>query len=233
LFWLNLDLDDLAAGRLGCRFLSYNRANALSIHDRDHGTGDAPIAAWVRSLLDAAGLPYQGGRIGMLGQPRVFGYVFNPLTVYVCRDAADRVNAVIYEVHNTFGDRHSYVFPVQAKDGRLPPHGCAKRLHVSPFIAMNAHYDFTMAVPDEKLSITIRETDGDGPLLAASLTGIGRALSDRALLTALGRYPLSTLKVMAGIHWEALKLWAKGVPYHRRPMPSATPVSIPSNSSAA
>ena len=157
-----------------------------------------------------------GARIELVCYPRILGFVFNPLSVYFCRDAADALGAVIYEVTNTFGERRTYVI---RPDGQVPiTHSCAKELYVSPFVPMDCIYEFHIAPPDEKVLVRINETDADGLLLVASFAGKRQELSDGALLRALFAYPLMTVKVTAAIHWEALRLWLKGVkPFRHRP----------------
>lgn len=226
LFWLCLDLDEAPAMDRRSRLFAHERPGVVSFRAADHGDGVTPLAAWVRGHLARAGIDHAGGRIALLCQPRVLGYVFNPISVYFCRDRDDRLNAVLYEVNNTFGDRHAYLFAVDPADDGVLCHGCAKRMHVSPFIGMDAHYAFRVAPPGEAMRLAIRETDAEGVLLTATASGERRPLDDRHLAAALARFPLSTAKVMAAIHWQALKLWLKGVPFHRRPAPPATDVSI-------
>lgn len=224
-FALLVDLDELKHLRL--RLLSHNRFNLFSLHDRDHGPGEAaPLRGHVERQLAAAGIPIDGGPIRLLCSPRVLGYVFNPLSLYFCHRADGTLAAVLYEVSNTFGERHSYLIPAApAADGTVRQ-SCPKRFHVSPFIAMAMTYHFRLAVPAESLSLRIRETDAEGTLLAASLTGRRAALTDRTLARAFLACPLLTLKVIAGIHWEALRLWLKGVPLHDRPPPPPRPVTV-------
>jgi hypothetical protein len=148
----------------------------------------------------------------------MFGYAFNPLSVYYCHDAEDRIEAVLYEVRNTFGGRHSYLIP--AGGGPIIRQEAAKRFHVSPFIDMEATYRFRLSAPGERLSVSIRESDAEGPLLNAAFAGAAEEISDRALLSAFFRYPLMTAKVIAAIHFEALKLLAKGL----RLRPGVTPM---------
>ncbi|MCC6469972.1 MAG: DUF1365 domain-containing protein [Alphaproteobacteria bacterium] len=225
-FTLYVDLDELPALHRRLRFFSHNRFNLLALHDADHGDGAQAPAAWVRQQLATAGIDTRGGRIGLLCYPRLLGYAFNPISVYFCFDSCDALAAVLYEVHNTFGERHSYLMRVEPGAPEPVRHRCAKRFHVSPFIAMEATYHFRLRPPGERLSIAIAETDAGGPLLHAATTGERTPLTDARLVAALLRYPLMTVKVIAGIHWEALKLWLKGVAVHRKPAPPATPVTI-------
>ncbi len=226
-FCLLLALDEVPhlAGRL--RLLSHNGPNLFSFYDRDHGSGDGlPLRDWVENQCARAGVDIGGGSIQVLCYPRILGYVFNPLSVYFCRSADGCLRAILYEVHNTFGERHAYLIPV-ADDGEpWIRQSCDKRFYVSPFIAMDATYDFHVAPPAERVAIVIAERDTEGPLLTASFQGRAAALTDRRLLFDFFRYPLMTLKVIAGIHWEAVKLWRKRVPLHDRPSPPADPVTV-------
>jgi len=217
-FTLLLDLDRLAeTDRL--RLLSVNRPNVMSFHERDHGPRDGtPLRPWVERQLAAHGITLPGGRILLLCLPRVLGYVFNPLSLYYCYDAGGRLAAVLYEVKNTFGEQHAYVLPVDPARAPDAPvrQSCAKDLYVSPFIEMAARYHFRLTPPGERLSVVIQEEVDGGPLLIASMTGRRRPLSDRELALAALRHPLMTHKVIAGIHFEALRLWGKGVALHAR-----------------
>lgn len=153
--------------------------------------------------------------------PRVFGQVFNPLSVYYAYDEAGRLIALIYEVRNTFGERHTYVCPVREGDETAAGirQTRAKRFYVSPFIDQQQRYHFRMNRPDETLKWRILETDAGGPLLSATYHGTRTALNTANLATCLLNIPLLTWKIVGGIHWEALKLWLKGVPYFQRPAP--------------
>lgn len=226
-FSLMLDLDELAVLDRRLRWWSLDRFNLFSFCTRDHGDGTGGLRAWIERHLDAAGIDLGGGAIRLLCYPRILGYVFNPLSVYYCYRAGGGVAAVLYEVSNTFGERHSYLLPV-AGEGRLhhQGHECNKVFYVSPFIAMTARYRFRIDDPGEQVRLVINESDAEGPLLYAVFHGVRRRLSDRALIGAFIRYPLMTLKVIGGIHWEALRLWLKGVPLVDRPPPPDHPVTI-------
>lgn len=217
-FWLLLDLSELDEIDDRLRFLSRNRFNLLSVHDRDHGDGSgADLRRHVEALLRAEGLDIGGGAVRLLTMPRVLGYVFNPISLYYCHDADGRLTAMIYEVTSTFGERHAYVLPVASDaEGRVRQ-GARKALHVSPFMGMDMRYAFRGHAPTERIDLAIDGFDAEGLLIHASLTGRRRALTDGAILAAVASMPFLTLKVTAAIHWEALKLWLKGTPLHPAP----------------
>ncbi len=219
-FSLLLDLDELPALHRSVRLFSHNRFNLFSFHDRDHGAGDGrPLRDWIEEHLRSADPALCGGPIRVLCYPRILGYVFNPLTVYFCHDASGRLSAILYEVSNTFSERHTYLFAVPEGANGPIRQSCRKVFYVSPFISADGRYDFTVVPPGDDLAVVIQESDDEGRLLDASFVGRREALTGTALLRAFVRYPLMTLKVIVAIHWEALKLWRKGVPLHDRPAP--------------
>lgn len=219
-FSLLVDVDELPRLARGLRWLSYNRFNLMSLHDRDHGDSrpGEMLRVWAERTLCAAGIAPPGGAIELLCFPRLLGYVFNPLSVWFCRDLSGRLGAVIYEVHNTFGGRHAYALPVPAEqDERALQQRCGKEFYVSPFIPMEAQYSFRLKSPDEAFALLIRERGAEGEILRAMLSGRRRPLTDRELLKAFAAHPLMTLKVIVAIHWHALRLWHKGARYQPRP----------------
>lgn len=226
-FWLLLDLDELAelSGRL--RWLSHNRPNLFSLYDTDHGDGSAtPLRTQVERQLAEAEIELAGGQIQLLCMPRTLGYCFNPLSIFFCYRPDGGLAAAVYQVHNTFGDRHSYVIRVE-DDGCTVHQSCRKRFFVSPFLDMDLRYDFRISRPDERIAVAIRAGSfGKQPILNAVLAGTRRNLTDRNLLWAFLKIPAITIKVMAAIHWEALRLWAKGVRLHRRPSTPAPAITI-------
>ncbi len=223
-FYLLVDLDELATLKL--RLFAINRFNLFSFHERDHGDGSAvPLKQQVERQLEAACIA-TGGAIRVLTMPRVLGVVFNPLSVYFCHSADGTLSAVLYEVNNTFGQRHSYLLPVAPGTGPEVRQGCAKRFYVSPFMDMALDYQFRLTPPGERVSIGVSALDQEGPVLIAAFAGARLDLTDAVLARAFPRHPLLALQVLGGIHWEALKLWRKGFRLRPRPAPPAHPISI-------
>ncbi len=224
---LLLDLDELPALDARLRLFAHNRRALFEFREADHGDGSAtPLRQQVEAQLRAAGLQPAGGRIRVLCMPRLLGMVFNPLTVYFC-DAADGTpQALLYEVNNTFGQRHSYLIPVRAGTDAVIRQRVAKDFYVSPFMDMALTYHFRVAPPAEAVSLAMEVHDAKGAMLFAAFTGRRQALTDATLLRAFLAHPLLALKVLGGIHWEALKLWRKGMALRPRPAPSAHPVTL-------
>jgi DUF1365 family protein len=225
-FALLIDLDELPALDRRLRLFSHNRVNLFSFYDRDHGSGSRPLRDWVEACAREAGLGLDGGPIRLLTMPRILGYVFNPISVYFCHDRAGGLRAILYEVNNTFGQRHSYFIPVEP-DGQTPVRqSCAKEFFVSPFMAMDMTYDFAVHPPGETVSIAVVERDRDGVMLTATQTQARVELTDAALARVFFSHPLLTLKVVLGIHLEALALWLKGMRLQVRPPPPERSVTL-------
>lgn len=205
-FALLLDLDEAPDSRL----LGWNRPGLFSFRDGDHGDGRS-LRLWLDALLAAHGIVADGAR-RVLCYPRILGFVFNPLSVWFCHARDGALKAVIYEVHNTYGERHAYVLP--ATDGGPVQHGCEKRFYVSPFLSRDCRYDFRITPPGARVAVAIQEAEAGAPILHASFAGERRALTDGALLKMLFAYPLMTLKVVVAIHYEAVRLMLKGVKRH-------------------
>ncbi|MGH6978371.1 MAG: DUF1365 domain-containing protein [Brevundimonas sp.] len=228
-FWLLLDLAELDEIDSRMRLLSRNRFNLLSFHDRDHGDGSGrPLRDQVTALLRRERVDIGAGAVRLLTMPRVLGYVFNPISLYYCHGADGRLAAVIYEVTSTFGERHSYVLPVADGDADkgVIRQAARKALHVSSFMGMDMRYAFRGHAPAEWIDLAIDGSDSEGLLIVAAMRGRRHPLTDGAIFRAAVSIPFLTLKVMAAIHWEALKLWLKGT--HLRSAPNKSdPVQEP------
>lgn len=222
--YLWLDAEAPLAGPL---LFGRNRRGLASLQDADHGgpPGRGRGPAWVREVLAAHGLPAPA-RVELLAQPRVLGHVFNPVAFWICRAASGAVPVIIAEVNNTFGDRHSYLCyrddlaPITAAD-RLH---AQKIFHVSPFQVIGGAYEFRFDLRDDRIGIRIDFTAGEGGVIA-TLHGRCRDLTTTGLLRACLRRPLGSRRVLALIHWQALKLWWKGARFVRRPEPPGDEVS--------
>jgi DUF1365 family protein len=213
-FMLALDIDDIPALAKRLRLFAHNRANLVSVHDRDHGGGiDQPIRPQIEDQLREANVAWNGGVITLLAMPRLFNYVFNPLSVYFCWRPSGELAALVYEVSNTFGERHFYAMtPITGADGKITQ-SCEKAFFVSPFLEMDLRYDFTVTPPGESARVAMRVMRGQEAVLTASFSGAHRALTDANLLRAWVGNPLMTFKVIVAIHWEALKMVIKGMRY--------------------
>lgn len=215
-FALLLDLDELPELDRSSRLFKHNRLGLFSFQDRDHGPIETEkprdLRRWLDSLLAEVGIAAHGAR-RVLCYPRIFGYVFNPLSVWFCHDEQGRLKAIVYEVHNTYEERHCYVLPV-GEDTRLVRHGCPKNFYVSPFLSRDCRYHFRIRPPGENIAVAIHEEEDGKPILNASFAGTRRPLTDRLLLKMMLRYPLMTLKVIVAIHYEAVRLMLKGVRRH-------------------
>lgn len=228
MFQLLLDLDELSDLDRRLRWFSLGRFNLIGFHDADHGDGrGGPLKAYVIDTLAQAGIDLAGGSVQLLCMPRVLGYVFNPLSLYYCRRPDGSLAAMLYEVSNTFGQRHSYLIPVANGADTEVRQSCSKAFHVSPFMDMAMVYDFHLSQPGETLVTTIRGGDMDGrPMISATFAGTRLPLTDANLVAAFFRYPLLTLKVVAGIHWEAAKLLLKGLRLRPAPAPPTTALTV-------
>jgi uncharacterized protein len=206
-----VDVDAIAETVMHNRLLSYNRFNMFGIDDRDHGAGDGTtIRDFAWSLVKSKLGTQDVRQIFMLCYPRLLGFVFNPMTTYFCVDAEGRTRLMIYEVHNTFGGRHSYVTEAIAADAPNF-HQTEKVFYVSPFNKIEGQYGLKASPPLDRVSVGVSLTTQDGPTLNAYFAGQRVELSDRNLLRVFFAYPLMTLKVVVAIHFEALKLWLKGL----------------------
>ncbi len=215
------------ASRVGPLLFSRNRANLTSVHDSSHG---GPVKQgrgmpWAEEVFANAGLDPQHVQIRLLTQPGFLGYVFNPVSFWLAVEG-NSLKAVIAEVTNTCGDRHSYLCHLPGFEAITPDRQieAQKIFHVSPFQEIAGAYRFNFAVSSSRIAIRILHENGkDG--VVATLTGKARPLSNRSILGAVLRRPFGAFRTMALIHWQALKLWRKGAPFRRRPEPPKKEVS--------
>ncbi len=206
-------LDSLSA-RL--RLFSLNHFNLFSLHERDHTEGQS-LNSHLSKIARESGHGRHVARFLMLCYPRVLGYSFNPLTIYYGLDASDRIRLMVYEVRNTFGECMTYVLPVEPSDDEIITQDCRKRFYVSPFNSVEGHYTFHATRPSEQITIGVAHKTESGPILKAHFRGDRLELSDANLIRALWRTGWMTAKVIVGIHYEALKLWIKGMRLVPRP----------------
>ncbi|WP_411288987.1 DUF1365 domain-containing protein [Phenylobacterium sp.] len=231
IFMLLLDLDELAALDRGLKLFTLGRFNLVGFAERAHGDGSArPLKAQVEAQLAQAGIAH-GGPVRMLAMPRILGSGFNPLTVFFCHDAQGRLSAILYEVNNTFGERHSYLIP--APDAALVRQACDKGFYVSPFMDMDLSYAFRIRPPGETVQVAVDVSDAEGLVLAAAFQGRRQELSDRALFKAWLTHPWMTLGVLAAIYAEGAKVWLKGEKVRKRPPAPAWPVTVVPQAKAA
>jgi uncharacterized protein len=230
-FWLLIDLDELPVLTARLRLFSHGRFNLFAMHETDQGDGGAtPLRVQAERHLSEAGIDIASGPIRLLCMPRTLGYSFNPISIYFCHRPCGELVAIIYEVHNTFGERHSYVCSVEPKIDEIRQTS-RKVFHVSPFMEMDMVYDFRLSAPAERVSVGINSSKGGQRVLHACLAGVRRELTDGALLKLFFSIPLITAKVTLAIHWEALRLWFKGMRLHNRPLPPAHSATFEVNTS--
>ena len=212
------DLSELDRMASRFRWFGYNRPALISFFDRDHGPRDSTaLRDWAQAKLAAAGLCFELGRVEILCMPRVLNHVFNPLSVWFCRDVADQLSALIYEVNNTFGETHAYVLPVDDPDADLIVQTCEKVFYVSPLMDMALSYEFRVRPAGDRASVAIIVRDGAREVLTAAFAGDRMEISDAALFGAWLSHPLLSLKVLVGIHWEALRTMIKGIGFRANP----------------
>lgn len=222
---LLVDLDELP--ELGLKLLTHNGRNLFSVQDKDLGDGGTP-RRWIEAELARHSIFIPGGAVRVHLFPRFLGLGFTPLTTWFCHAADGTLSAVLYEVHNTFGERHAYLVRTEGDKRRTLRHSAEKCFHVSPLLGLGGNYAFTLRPPGETFAITIRQTDRatGTPILIASHVAKRVPLTDTALLRAGLAYPLLPLKILGGIHWEALRIWLKGASFHPKPAPPASLVSF-------
>ena len=224
-FSLLIDLSELDILSKNISFFSHNRFNLISFFDKDHGERDGTsLVEWVKKNLNENKINHENIKIKLLCYPRILGYVFNPLSVFYVYNKKEELISILYEVKNTFGEQHTYIF--KTNNDKTIVNNCSKKFHVSPFIEMECHYNFRVLKPADKISVIIDQKDNDGKLLYASQDGNLRELNEKNLLISFISHPLMTFKIIAAIHYEALKLWIKGIKIIKRKFKIKNNISI-------
>ena len=213
-FSLLIDLDEIENLSKNISIFSLNKFNIFSFYNCDHGARDgSSLKDWVKKNIKKFDISNNITKVKLLCYPRIFGYVFNPLSIFYCYEN-NILKAIFYEVKNTFNEQHTYIFKI--KNDEKIEQKCKKKFYVSPFMDMETYYNFRLLNPKEKLSIFIRQTDAEETILTATQTGIKKEFSFNQLLINLFKYPLMTIKIMSSIHYEAFFLWKKGAVYRKR-----------------
>ena len=218
-FNLLIDLDRLGEANRSSRLFTVNGRGLVAFKEKDHGgETDTGLADFIKETVRKQSPDIQIDTIKLLCYPRILGYVFNPISIYYCLHN-DEISAMVYEVRNTFGNKHIYVAPVESDQISVAGlrQKCGKQLHVSPFVEMGMTYFFRVGLLGEELRFRILEQDETGPLLSATLKAKRKKLSSKNLSIQLIKIPFLTLKVVAGIHFEALRLWIKGAKFIKSP----------------
>ena len=214
-FSLLIDLSELSTLDKKINFFSYNRFNLISFFDKDHGERDGTsLIEWVKKNLRENNIDTEEIKIKLLCYPRILGYVFNPLSVFYIYDNNEKLISILYEVKNTFGEQHTYIFKIE--NDNLLQHNCEKKFHVSPFIEMNCNYFFRILKPSEKISVIIDQYQSNEKILFASQDGIRADLTSAELIKSYLKHPLMTFKIISAIHFEAFKLWTKGIKFIKK-----------------
>lgn len=225
IFLIDVDIDLLAeAGQVSSLF-AVGRPSLFSFRPEDNGprSKETTLREWAETVFQTAGIDQTGGRIRLVTFPRHLFYRFAPLSLWYGYDSDERLQGVIYEVNNTFGERHCYVAPAGQSRSQ---HEAEKSFHVSPFFDVSGKYRFVLQAPGDKLHVTVENWDeGDRTHMANIVARLTPATSATLLRHALTQ-PLSSIGVLFGIHWQALKIWLRGARYRRKPLPPASPATI-------
>ena len=216
IFSLLIDLEEIELLEKKIKFFSFNKFNFLSFYNKDHGSRDGScLINWTKKVLKNHNINIGSGKIKLLCFPRFFGYVFNPLSIFYCYDEDLKLKAILYEVKNTFNEQHTYVFSVSSSS-KLILHRCKKKFYVSPFIEMEMFYNFRLLKPGNRISIFIKEKDVAGTLLTACQVGQKIELNSKHLFLQFVKHPLMSFKVILAIHFEAFRLWIKGIKHVKK-----------------
>ena len=215
-FSMLFDLDELGELNKQISFFSLNKFNLFSFYNKDHGERDgSDLKKWVKEIFKKNNLSLNISKIKLLCFPRIFGYVFNPLSVFYCYEG-EKLKAILYEVKNTFNEQHTYIFLVD-ENSEIISQNCSKKFYVSPFIEMETFYNFRLNEPDQNLKIFIKQTNNlKEKVLVACQIGKKQVLSSKELLINFFIHPLMTFKIITAIHFEALRLWKKGAIFQKR-----------------
>ena len=225
-FSLLIDLKEIEDIEKKINFFSFNKFNILSFYNMDHGNRDGgSLIKWVQKTLKSSKINFDIGKIKLLCYPRFFGYVFNPLSIFYCYNKKLKLKAILYEVKNTFDEQHTYVFRCTSSS-KLILHKCNKKFYVSPFIKMKTSYNFRLLRPGKKINILIKQKDEKGLLLIARQTGKKIELTSKNLFFEFLRHPLMSVKVISAIHFEAFRLWFKGIKHVKKNIKIKNNVSL-------
>ena len=225
-FSLLIDLSELELLDKNLKIFSYNKFNIVSFYDRDHGARDgSSIKEWVIDNLKKNNIDNENIQIKLLCYPRIFGYVFNPLSVFYIYDNNSNLISVMYEVKNTFGEQHTYIFKTDI-DQNLIQHMCKKKFHVSPFIEIDCIYFFRLLKPGKKISVIIDQNDKEGKILYASQDGVRSEMTNANFIKSYLKHPLMTFKIILAIHFEAFKLWSKGIKFIKKTLKIKNNITI-------
>jgi len=213
-FSLLLDLDEVESLTKKISIFSLNKFNIFSFYNKDHGARDgSSLKQWVLENIKKFNINSNITQIKLLCYPRIFGYVFNPLSIFYCYEE-NRLKVIFYEVKNTFNEQHTYIFKI--KNNENIEQKCKKKFYVSPFMDMETYYNFKLINPNEKLSVFIKQTDKKDIILTATQTGDKKEFTFKQLIFNFIKYPFMTIKIITSIHYEALLLWKKGAIYRKR-----------------
>ena len=225
-FSLFIDLSELNKLNDTLKFFSLNKFNLISFYEKDHGERDgSSLINWVKFNLSNNNIKTENIKIKLLCYPRILGYVFNPLSIFFIYDENEDLISILYEVKNTFGEQHTYVFKIEGEK-KLIQNNCSKKFHVSPFIEMNCNYFFRVLNPGENLSIIIDQHDQEGKILFASQDGKRSDLTSKNLMNSYLKHPLMTFKIISAIHFEAFKLWIKGIKFIKKKLKIKNNITI-------